>query len=86
MKEQAPSIDVYCDDDEYIDSSELSDEIFRSIEVFSSDDEDFIAFEDPIEARNADTLLDETASKFNKESSAENIETRRSFKSKVSKA
>ena len=27
------------DDDEYIDSDELSDDIFRSVEAFSSDDE-----------------------------------------------
>ena len=54
--------------------------------MFSSDDEEYIAFEDPVEARNADTLLDESASKFNKESSADNIEARRSFKSKASKA
>ena len=28
------------DDDEYIDSSEVSDELFRSVEAFSTDDED----------------------------------------------
>ena len=28
------------DDDEYIDSDELSDDIFRSVEAFSSDDDD----------------------------------------------
>ena len=52
---------VYQDDDEYIDSSELSDEIFRSVEVFSEDDE-YLAFEDVIEAKNAETLLGDTES------------------------
>ena len=47
---------VYQDDDEYIDSSELSDEIFRSVEVFSEDDE-YLAFEDPIVAKNAENLI-----------------------------
>ena len=29
------------DDDEYIDSDELSDDLFRSVEAFSSDDDDY---------------------------------------------
>ena len=29
------------DDDEYIDSDELSDDIFRSVEAFSSGDDDY---------------------------------------------
>ena len=52
-EEEEQSLYVYQDDDEYIDSSELSDEIFRSVEVFSEDDE-YLAFEDPIVAKNAD--------------------------------
>ena len=33
------------DDDEYIDLSEVSDEIFRSVDAFSTDEEDFLEFE-----------------------------------------
>ena len=46
------SLFVENDDDEYIDSDELSDELFRSVDAFSSDDDD--AFGD----RNT-ALLDE---------------------------
>ena len=60
-EEEEQSLYVYQDDDEYIDSSELSDEIFRSVEVFSEDDE-YLAFEDVIEAKNAETLLGDTES------------------------
>ena len=28
------------DDDEYVDESEISDELFRSVDAFSSDEED----------------------------------------------
>ena len=39
------SLFVENDDDEYIDSDELSDELFRSVEAFSSDDDDAFAFD-----------------------------------------
>ena len=35
------------DDDEYIDLSEISDEIFRSVDAFSSSDEDdYLGFDE----------------------------------------
>ena len=34
------------DDDEYIDISEVSDEIFRSVDAFSTDEEDEFENED----------------------------------------
>ena len=41
------------DDDEYIDLSEVSDEIFRSVDAFSTDDEeDFLNFDRDAEGYN----------------------------------
>ena len=41
------------DDDEYIDLSEVSDEIFRSVDAFSTDDEqDFLNFDNDAEGYN----------------------------------
>lgn len=35
------------DDDEYIDLSEISDELFRSVDAFSTDpDEDYLDYEE----------------------------------------
>ena len=39
------SMFVEDDDDEYIDLSEISDEIFRSVDAFSTDEEDYLDFE-----------------------------------------
>ena len=41
------------DDDEYIDLSEVSDEIFRSVDAFSTDDEqDFLNLDNDAEGYN----------------------------------
>ena len=44
------------DDDEYVNSSEVSDEIYRSVDAFSTDEEDdFLEFEEPnFEVNDAD--------------------------------
>ena len=51
------------DDDEYIDLSEVSDEIFRSVDAFSTDDEqDFLNFDNDAEGYNQ--LANEAAFNF----------------------
>ena len=64
----------------------LSDDVFRSIEVFSSGDEEDFSIEDPVEARNAETLLEGTGGKSPSNAFQSSITQRKnSIKSKVSK-